>query len=77
MTVLELLSLTPEQKEKGVFISGDKTQGEYKEWYSDGQLFMHCFYKNGKREGECKLWRSNGQLFMHCFYKNSVIIEEY
>jgi antitoxin component YwqK of YwqJK toxin-antitoxin module len=47
MTVLELLSLTDKQKQKGVFISGDKTQGEYKEWHDNGQLRVHCFYKNG------------------------------
>jgi antitoxin component YwqK of YwqJK toxin-antitoxin module len=43
-------------------------QGEYKWWYENGQLRLHCFYVDGKRHGEFKRWHENGQLWMHCFY---------
>jgi len=32
----------------GLWFSGHKGDGEYKEWYENGQLWQHCFYKDGK-----------------------------
>ena len=75
MTTLELLKITDEQKEKGIFIQGNEENGEYKEWWYNGQLFKHCFFKNERLEGEYKRWYSNGQLFIHCFYKNGELEE--
>jgi antitoxin component YwqK of YwqJK toxin-antitoxin module len=44
-------------------------QGEYKRWYSDGQIWVHCYYVDGNSHGEYKeWWYDNGQLFQHCFY---------
>jgi antitoxin component YwqK of YwqJK toxin-antitoxin module len=43
-------------------------QGEYKAWYSDGQLWVHCFYVDDKVHGEYKLWYSDGQIWVHCYY---------
>jgi antitoxin component YwqK of YwqJK toxin-antitoxin module len=42
--------------------------GEYKWWYSNGQLGRHCFYVDDKLHGEYKRWYDNGQLLVHCFY---------
>ena len=57
----------------------DKGQkhGEYKWWYNDGQLGVHCFFVNGEEHGECKLWHENGQLEEHCFYVNGRLHGEY
>jgi antitoxin component YwqK of YwqJK toxin-antitoxin module len=43
-------------------------QGEFKSWYSNGQLDIHCFYVDGNRHGEYKSWYSNGQQWAHCYY---------
>jgi antitoxin component YwqK of YwqJK toxin-antitoxin module len=53
------------------------TNGEYKNWYDNGQLLKHCFYKNGKLDGEYKIWYDNEQLSRHCFYKNGKIDGEF
>jgi antitoxin component YwqK of YwqJK toxin-antitoxin module len=42
-------------------------QGEFKAWYSNGQLRMHCFFVDDKPHGESKWWHKSGQLQMHCF----------
>ena len=60
---------------EGVFTSGIKGEGEYKEWHENGQLSMHCFFKNGIKEGKYKEWYENGQLYEHEFYKNGEEIE--
>jgi len=54
-----------------------KCDGEYKCWWRNGQLFIHCFYENGKREGEYKAWYVSGQLSDHCHYKNDKLDGEY
>ena len=51
------------------FING-LYDGEYKQWYYNGQLAIIAFYKDGKNEGEYKRWYDNGQLWEHSFYKN-------
>jgi antitoxin component YwqK of YwqJK toxin-antitoxin module len=54
-----------------------KEQGEFKWWYSDGQLQMHCFYVDGKRHGEYKAWHPNGQLSRNCFFVDGKLNGEY
>lgn len=50
--------------------SKGRYHGEYKEWYENGNLSIHCFYKNGQRHGEYKSWYLNGKLEIHFFCKN-------
>ena len=47
-----------------------KRDSEYKTLHSNGQLWKHCYYKNGKRDGEYKTLYDNGQLRKHCYYKD-------
>lgn len=49
-----------------------KINGEFKEYYKDGQLKEQCFYKNGKKEDEYKEYYENGVLKKQCFYKNQL-----
>jgi len=77
MTLREYLSLTPEQKEAGVFIQGNRNNGEYKRWHSNDQLYIHYFYKDGNLNGEYKSWYSNGQLWEHFLYENGKKIKDY
>ena len=39
---------------KVYFQNGGKKEGEYKEYYKDGQLKEICYYINGKIHGEYK-----------------------
>eukprot|EP00028_Trichosphaerium_sp_Am-I-7-wt_P009627 CAMPEP_0168523204 /NCGR_PEP_ID=MMETSP0405-20121227/9834_1 /TAXON_ID=498012 /ORGANISM="Trichosphaerium sp, Strain Am-I-7 wt" /LENGTH=75 /DNA_ID=CAMNT_0008545013 /DNA_START=430 /DNA_END=657 /DNA_ORIENTATION=+ len=49
-----------------------KEHGEYKRWYANGQLKMHCYMIDGKEEGECKMWYEDGNLQLSIFMKNGV-----
>ena len=48
MKTLDLLKLTDKQKFKGVWLSGIKGEGEYREWYIDGKIKTRSFWKNNK-----------------------------
>ena len=42
-------------KQDGIWFSGVKNKGEYKEWYDNGQIRIHCFYiGKDKYKGEFK-----------------------
>lgn len=41
--------------------------GEYKEWYSNGQIKKHCFKTRLGDEGEYKTWYANGKIDEHVF----------
>jgi len=47
---------------------------ENKQYYSNGQLYRHEYYKDnisiGNEEGECKWWLEDGQLRLHGWYKD-------
>jgi antitoxin component YwqK of YwqJK toxin-antitoxin module len=43
-------------------------QGEYKSWYTNGNICRHCFYVDGLWHGECKSLNTDGTLISHCFY---------
>ena len=56
----------------GVWFSEIEGVGEFKSWYNDGRLSVHCFYNDeGNLEGEFKSWWWNGQLAIHCFYNGT------
>ena len=77
MNVIDLLELTDEQKQEGVWFSGIEGKGEYKRWNSNGQLGEHTFWKNGEYHGECKWYLPNGRLWIHKLYENGIMIEDY
>ena len=56
--------------EDGLWFSGIEGEGEYKKWWSNGQLFTHAFYKDGEKDGEYKGWHISGKLGQHGFYEN-------
>jgi len=64
-------------KQEHFILPNQKKHGEYKAWFSNGPLFVHCFYKDGKIDGEFKSWHNNGQLHIQCFYKNGKLEGEY
>jgi hypothetical protein len=58
-------------------IINGKLDGEYKEWWENGQPYIHCTYKNGELEGEYKMFYENGQLGEHSFFKEGEEHGEY
>jgi len=72
-----LLSVTDEEKQKGIYLDFGNGKKEFKCWWTNGQLWEHRFYENDKRHGECKNWHRNGRLFIHCFYENDKMIKDY
>lgn len=46
--------------------------GEVKEWWcNNGQLIVHCYYKNDNLHGKYQEWYNNGQLRLYYFFKNN------
>lgn len=50
--------------------------GEYKEWYENGQMRIHSYHKDGRLHGECKIWNVNGKLEDHTFYNRGRPVEK-
>jgi antitoxin component YwqK of YwqJK toxin-antitoxin module len=47
------------------YYSLDEIQnGEYLEWYENGQQYVKCTYTNGEINGEYLKWNDNGQLYI-------------
>ncbi len=61
----------------GLWLDGYEGEGKYKEWFDNGKLCLHGFYKNNKKEGEYKQWDYGGILYRHHFYKNSKLVKDY
>lgn len=47
--------------------------GEYKEWHTNGILFIHCFYDLDTLHGEYKEVKEDGKLILHCFMINGTM----
>ena len=54
-----------------------KLNGEYKEWYTNGQLFEHKHYADGKLNGEYKEWYDHGQISTHAYYVDNKLHGDY
>lgn len=74
---VELFKYIPKQNQKGIFVTGDRNKGEFKQWWLNKNLQIHCFYENGKLNGEWKCYWDNGKIRDHRLYKNGKIIYEH
>ena len=45
-------------------IVNGKLDGELKEWWPNGKLWVHCTFKNGLLNGEYKEWSEDGKLII-------------
>lgn len=54
-----------------------RRQGECREWYQNGTIYMICNYVDNLREGLCKRWCDDGEICYICFYKNGKAHGEY
>ncbi len=75
--IKDLFTSPLETMSGGLWYSGVRGEGEYKEWYEEGKLCRHSFYKNSKVYGKHITWHENGQMCIECFYKNSKYFGEY
>lgn len=75
LSTFEILTLTLDQKVKGVWLSGIKGEEEYKRWHLNGQIYAHLLFKNYKLNGESKWYDEDGILYDHAIFKNGVRIE--
>ena len=48
-------------------------QGEYKDYYDNGKLDIHCYYKDNKYHGIYKEYYYNGKLYNICNFINDEI----
>jgi antitoxin component YwqK of YwqJK toxin-antitoxin module len=53
------------------------TNGEYLEWYENGQQLIKCTYTDGKRNGEYLSWYENGQQYKKYTYTDGKLNGEY
>ena len=74
--IINLFTNPVETMHNGLWFSGVEKEGEYKQWWKNGQLWIHCFYKDGERHGEYKEWYDNGTLAVHRLYKNGEVIKD-
>jgi antitoxin component YwqK of YwqJK toxin-antitoxin module len=51
--------------------------GEYLEWYENGQQYIKCTYTDDKLNGEYLRWYDNGKQQTKCIYTNGKIYGEY
>jgi antitoxin component YwqK of YwqJK toxin-antitoxin module len=51
--------------------------GEYLEWYENGQQYKKCIYTDDKINGEYLEWYENGQQYKKCIYTDDKINGEY
>ncbi len=58
----------------GLWYSGVRGEGLYKDFWDYGKLFRTAYYKNGKLDGEYKEWSFRGALIYSRNYKNGVEI---
>lgn len=75
--IKDLFTFPQETFEKGLYFSGYKGESEFKEWWGNGQLWTHCFYKDNKLDGEYRYWNDKGKLEVHQLYKNDRIVKDY
>jgi antitoxin component YwqK of YwqJK toxin-antitoxin module len=60
----------------GNYISG-KREGEYREWYKNGNLKCFVSYLHGKKHGMSKRWYPDGTLKLYCGYHRGKLHGEY
>ena len=75
--IVDLFTDPVETMTRGLWFSGIKYEGEYKEWHYSGQLYTHSFYKGGKLHGKFKTWNKYDDLVSHRLYKDGRKVEDY
>ena len=60
-----------------IWLSGKEGEGEYKTWYSNGQIMRVSFWKNNKLNGEFKSWSINGKVKDYALYKDGKRVKDF
>ncbi len=56
--------------------SKGRYQGEFKDWWYNGNLCEHCIHLNDQLHGERKWWDMDGNLAYHKFYVNHEVYRD-
>ena len=75
--IIKLFTNPTKAMKEGLWFSGYKGEGIYKEWWPNGVIFKVSFYKDGERHGEDRIWNENNILVMHRWFKNGELDGEY
>ena len=62
------------QIQKYIYID-DKRNGEYKSYYTNGQLWEICIYIDDNKNGEYKRYNMLGNIQQSCNYINGIKVE--
>ena len=76
MNALDLLLLTDEEKDDGVWL-GEERNSEHKSWWSKDRIYYHSQWKNGKLHGICKVWGPDGTLFSQEEYAKDWVVRDF
>uniref|UniRef100_A0A6C0E999 Uncharacterized protein n=1 Tax=viral metagenome TaxID=1070528 RepID=A0A6C0E999_9ZZZZ len=63
--------------EPAYYLNAEIINGEYKEWWNNGQIKLYCHYVNGKEDGSYAQWYSNGNLKSQANYVNRTLNGKY
>ena len=58
-----------------LFTLHGELHGEYKEWWDNGVLKIHCYYVKGELHGEYKCWLDDGSRFLDQVFSNGDLIK--
>jgi len=76
--IRNLFTSPEETMSDGLWFSGVKGEGLYKEWHKHtNSLFKYCYYTEWIRSGECNIYYENGKLFKQTNYKNDKLDGEF
>lgn len=76
-TVLENLDFFLNKEVAYYFDLDTPEEGPYKQWWTNGNQSVECFFRDSLLDGKFLSWHENGQKEYECFYKNGEILGEY
>ena len=68
---------SPKIKSECEFDENQEYNNEYREYFDNGILHIHTFYKNGVEDGFYKTFTENGNLKIDAMKKNNIFVGEY
>lgn len=77
MLTSDLLHITKEQMCKGIWVTGDKNNGEFRKWHKDKSIALSFFHKNGKRNGPYFQWYPGNKIHIEASFLDDVLHGEF
>ena len=80
LTTIQLLTMKVAKNllnSTSYWLSGTEGEGEYFGFLNNGNIWEHCFWKNGELHGKYKRFWDDGNIMIHNFYQNGELHGEY